>query len=49
MTVDKTDTILKIELDQEEKYEIKSLIRILRMMQLFCEGHNNNMQNYLRV
>ena len=25
------------------------LIRLLRMLQLFCEGHNNQMQNYLRV
>lgn len=35
-------------LDEEEQAELTFLRRLFRLLQLFCEGHNLNMQNHLR-
>ena len=43
-----TDANFNIEPEDEEKQELSILKNILKLMQLFCEGHNLNMQNQLR-
>ena len=35
-------------LNSSHKQESKMLMKILRLLQLFCEGHNLELQNYLR-
>ena len=44
---DKSD-YQKFDLDEEENLEITFLIRMFRLLQLFCEGHNFSLQNHLR-
>jgi len=35
--------------ENEKKFEFGGIVKLLRFLQLFCEGHNFELQNYLRL